>query len=236
VSRPQASDRFPGAFVGAGVELGEGTELGVAVVVHDGTRIGAGVTVQDGAVLGKPPLLSSRSTAPRDAPAPLEVEDGASICSNAVVCAGARVGAGAIVGDQAHMRERAELGADSVLGRGSAIGNDTRVGERVSIQSNVWLTGWCVVEDDVFIGPGLVSLNDNQMARRVTRAELSGVKLRRGCRVGGGVVLVPGVEIGEEAFVAAGAVVTKDVPPYTVVRGVPGRPVGKVADDELLGQ
>jgi acetyltransferase-like isoleucine patch superfamily enzyme len=63
---------------------------------------------------------------------------------------------------------------------------------------------------------------------------LRGATLRRACRVGGGVVLTPGVEIGEEAFVAAGAVVTHDVPARAVVMGVPARVVRKVPDDELL--
>jgi acetyltransferase-like isoleucine patch superfamily enzyme len=106
----------------------------------------------------------------------------------------------------------------------------------VSIQTNAWLTAYCLVEDDVFIGPGVVSLNDNKMGRGVVLGELRGVTLRRACRVGGGVVLVPGVEVGEDAFVAAGAVVSRDVEPRAVVRGVPGRSVGRVPDHELLGE
>ena len=69
----------------------------------------------------------------------------------------------AIVGDQAHVRERATLGADSLLGRGSALGADAVVGARVRIQTNVWLTSATVVEDDVFVGPGVVTTNDDEM-------------------------------------------------------------------------
>ena len=163
------------------------------------------------------------------------VGDGAAICCGAVLFAGAIVGERAIVGDNACVRERGELGADSVLGLGSAIGNDTRVGSRVTVQTHVWLTGWSLLEDDVFVGPGTVTTNDHAMARGRAGHELSGVTLRRACRVGGGVVLLPGVEVGEEAFVAAGTVVTKDVPARAVVRGVPGRPVGEVPAHELLG-
>jgi acetyltransferase-like isoleucine patch superfamily enzyme len=72
------------------------------------------------------------------------------------------------------------------------------------------------------------------MARHDATYELIGAKLRRACRIGGGAVLVPGVEVGEEAYVAAGAVVTRDVAPRTVVMGVPARPVRMVEDADLL--
>jgi UDP-2-acetamido-3-amino-2,3-dideoxy-glucuronate N-acetyltransferase len=72
------------------------------------------------------------------------------------------------------------------------------------------------------------------MARLDAGQPLDAPTLRRACRIGGGALLTPGVEIGEEAFVAAGAVVTRDVPPRTIVMGVPGRPLGEVPEDQLL--
>ena len=86
------------------------------------------------------------------------------------------------------------------------------IGARVKIQSNVYVTAFSVVEDDVFIGPRASTTNDDTMSRHAPGYALRGATLRRACRIGGGAVLVPGVEVGEEAFVAAGAVVTKDVP------------------------
>ncbi|HEY2636317.1 MAG TPA: DapH/DapD/GlmU-related protein, partial [Solirubrobacteraceae bacterium] len=91
-----------------------------------------------------------------------------------------------------------------------------------------------VVEDDVFVGPGAMTTNDSAMGRHPRGEALRGVLLRRACRIGGGVVLTPGVEVGEEAFVAAGAVVTQDVAPRAVVRGVPARPWREVGDEDLL--
>ena len=76
--------------------------------------------------------------------------------------------------------------------------------------------------------------NDSTMSRHDRSYALRGPALRRACRVGGGVVLCPGVEVGEEAFVAAGAVVTKDVPARAVVMGVPARVVREVGDEDLL--
>ena len=199
--------------------------LGQNVVLHEPLVIGSGCRIEDGAIVGRSPVLASTSSAPRDDPGPTVLEDDCVVCAGAIVFAGARICAGAIVGDQAHVRERATLGPGSVLGRGSALGSDARVGARVRIQTNVWLTSHTVVEDDVFVGPGVVTTNDDEMGRGRPASELEAPVLRRGCKVGGGAILTPGVEIGEEAFVAAGAVVTKDVAPRTLVLGVPARRV-----------
>jgi acetyltransferase-like isoleucine patch superfamily enzyme len=163
------------------------------------------------------------------------IEAGATIGAGAIVFAGAHIGAGAVVGDQAHVRERATIGAGTVVGRGSAIGNDAQLGPRVRVQTNVWLTAYTVVEEDVFVGPGVVTTNDRTMARADGVPLLRGPVLRRACRVGGGVVLAPGVEIGEEAFIAAGAVVLRDVPARSRVMSVPSRAIGVVPEAELLG-
>jgi UDP-3-O-[3-hydroxymyristoyl] glucosamine N-acyltransferase len=226
----------PFAVIGAGARIGDGVRLGAHVVIHPGTILGPGVEVQDHAVLGKPPKLarhSSASQAPQD---PLEVGDGAVVCCAAIVFAGARLGPGAIVGDQAYVRERATLGEGSVVGRGSAVDNDVRIGARVRVQTDVYLTANSVLEDDVFVGPGVLTTNDSTMARHGDDYAIVGATLRRACRIGGAAVLVPGVEVGEEAFVAAGAVVTRDVPPRGVVIGVPGRVVREVPDEDLLSR
>jgi acetyltransferase-like isoleucine patch superfamily enzyme len=98
----------------------------------------------------------------------------------------------------------------------------------------VYVTSGAVVEDDVFLGPGVLMTNDDAMGRHPRGVGLVAPVIRRAARVGGGVVLVPGVEVGEEAFIGAGAVVTRDVPARARVLGVPGRVVGQVADDELI--
>ena len=202
--------------------------VGRNVVMHEPVVFGSGCRVEDGVILGRRPILARTSSASRDEPGPTVLEDGCVVCAGAIVFAGARICAEAIVGDQAHIRERSILGPQSVLGRGSAIGSDVLVGARVRIQTNVWLTSHTVVEDDVFVGPGVVTTNDDEMGRGRPSSELEAPVLRRGCKVGGGVILTPGVEIGEGAFVAAGAVVTRDVPPRTLVVGVPAKTVRKV--------
>jgi acetyltransferase-like isoleucine patch superfamily enzyme len=151
-----------------------------------------------------------------------------------VVFAGAQIAARAILGDQSFVRERAGVGEGSVIGRGSVVDNDVSIGARVRVQSNVYLTAFTVVEDDVFVGPCACTTNDDTMARHAPEMPLRGALLRRACRIGGGAVLTPGVEVGEEAFVAAGAVVTRDVPARAVVMGVPARVVREVGEQDLL--
>jgi acetyltransferase-like isoleucine patch superfamily enzyme len=196
--------------------------------------VGDGCVIQDHVVLGKPPKLARHSSAPREAPAPLVLGQGAVICCGAIVFAGAELGDEVIVGDQAFVRERARIGAGSVIGRGSAVDNDVTIAARVRIQTDVYITAGAVLEDDVFVGPGVTTTNDSTMARHAPDVPLDGPTLRRACRIGGGAVLVPGVEIGEEAFVAAGAVVTRDVPTRAVVMGVPARVVREVEDRDLV--
>lgn len=228
------SERAPGLLLGESVELPAELELGANVVIHDGTRVGEGARIQDGAVLGKPVVLGRRSTASRQAPPPAEIAAGATVAAGAIVVAGARIGAGAMVGDQAHVRERAVIGEDSLVGRGSAVDPDVTIGARVSIQTGCYITANSTIEDDVFVAPGVFTTNDNSATRHGADYPIVGATLRRACRIGGRAVLLPGVEVGEEAFVAAGSVVTSDVAPRALVMGVPARHVRDVPDEDLL--
>jgi len=230
----QPSERAPGLLLGDGVELPADAELGAHVVIHAGTVLAGGVRIQDGAVLGKPVVLGPRSRASGDSPGALKIGKGATICAGAVVLAGAEIGARAVIGDQAHVRERASIGADSVVGRGSAVDNDVTVGAGVRIQTGCYLTAFSTVEDDVFVAPGVFTTNDQTMGRHGPEDTLRGALLRRACRVGARAVLLPGIEIGEEAFVAAGSLVTRDVAPRTLVMGSPARVVRELADADLI--
>jgi acetyltransferase-like isoleucine patch superfamily enzyme len=217
------------------VHLGDGVLFGPNVLVEEGTRIGEASVVEVGAVLGKVPRLARTSSAAgQGSPPPLRTGVRVTVCAGAIIYAGAVLGDEVIVGDQAQVRERTVIGHRSLVGRGSAIDNDVTIGARVKIQTNVYITAFSVVEDDVFVGPGVSTTNDDTMSRHGPDMALRGATLRRACRIGGSAVLVPGVEVGEEAFVAAGAVVTKDVPPRAFMVGVPARQVRDVSDDELL--
>jgi acetyltransferase-like isoleucine patch superfamily enzyme len=210
-------------------------EVHPTATVHPGTVLGDGVKVLENAVVGKQPALSPRSSAKREALPPTEIGDGTVISTGAIVFAGSRVGARVILGDQSCVRERVTIGDDVVLGRGSLVENDTTIGAMTKIQADAYITAYSTLEEHVFIAPCVVTTNDNFMGRTERRHELMrGPTIRRGARVGGGAVLCPGIEIGEEAFVGAGAVVIKDVPAHAVVVGNPARVLRDVPDDELL--
>jgi acetyltransferase-like isoleucine patch superfamily enzyme len=213
------------------------TQIAETAVVHSGVELGENVSVGDYAVVGKQPVLSRRSTAPRlsERERVLVVGDGVSILAGAIVFAGTRLGEGVIVGDQACVRERCEIGDEVVIGRGAFVENDVSIGPRTRIQANAYVTAYSLLEDDVFIAPCVITANDNFMGRTDKRHALrKGPTIRRGARVGAGAVLLPGIEIGEEAFVGAGAVVLENVPPRAVVVGNPARQIRDIAEDELL--
>ena len=210
-------------------------EIHPTATVYPGTVLGEGVKVLENAVVGKQPTLSPRSTAKRDPLPPAVLGDGTIVSTGAIVFAGTEVGARVIVGDQSCIRERVSLGDDVVVGRGSLVENDTTIGARTKIQAEAYVTAYSTLEEDVFIAPCVVTTNDNFMGRTEERlALMKGPTIRRGARIGGGAILLPGIEVGEEAFVGAGAVVTKDVAPRMLVVGSPARVLREVPDEELL--
>jgi acetyltransferase-like isoleucine patch superfamily enzyme len=209
-------------------------EIHPTATVYEGTVLGEGVRVLENAVVGKQPSLGASSTAKRDPLPPTTIGYGTVISTSAIVFAGSSIGSGCIVGDQSCIRERVTMADNCILGRGSLIENDTTVGAGTRIQAEAYITAYSTLEEDVFIAPCVVTTNDNFMGRTEKRKSLmKGPTIRRGARVGGGAILLPGIEVGEEAFVGAGAVVTKDVPPRKLVVGSPARVLRDVADDEL---
>jgi acetyltransferase-like isoleucine patch superfamily enzyme len=211
-------------------------EVHPTAVVYPGTVLGDGVKVLEHAVVGKQPVLSPRSTAKREPLPPAELGEDTIVSTGAIVFAGSRIGARVIIGDQSCVRERVTVGDDVVLGRGSLVENDTTIGAMSRIQAHAYITAYSTLEEHVFVAPCVVTTNDNFMGRTERRLELlEGPTIRRGARVGGGATLCPGVVIGEEAFVGAGAVVTKDVPDRVMVVGNPARVLRGVPEEELLG-
>jgi acetyltransferase-like isoleucine patch superfamily enzyme len=210
-------------------------EIHPTATVYEGTVLGEGVQVLEGAVVGKQPTLSPRSTAKREPLGPTTIGDGTIVSTGAIVFAGSTIGARVILGDQSCVRERVEIGDDVVLGRGSYVENDTTIGAMTKIQAEAYITAYSTLEEHVFIAPCVVTTNDNWMGRTEQRfGNVKGPTIRRGARIGGGAILCPAIEIGAEAFIGAGAVVTKDVPPRAVMVGNPARWLRDVPDAELL--
>jgi acetyltransferase-like isoleucine patch superfamily enzyme len=159
-----------------------------------------------------------------------------SIHPTAEVSPSAEIGKGTRIWHQAQVRERVRLGENCIVSKGVYIDFDVQVGNNVKIQNGAFLYHGCSIEDGVFIGPGVCFTNDKRPRAINPDGTLKGnddwevgkTVVRHGASVGTGSIVLPGVTIGRFAMVAAGAVVSKDVPDYALVLGVPARLVGFV--------
>ena len=150
-----------------------------------------------------------------------------SIHSSAIVDDGAQIGDGSRVWHFAHVCAGARIGADCSLGQGVFVGNDVRIGRNVKIQNNVSVYDAVTLEDDVFCGPSMVFTNvHNPRSAVVRKDEYRPTLVKRGATLGANCTVVCGVTIGRHAFVGAGAVVSRDVPDFALVLGVPARQIG----------
>lgn len=223
------SVRAHNLLVGANVEIDETAEIGANVVIYDGVRIGAGVTIKNNCVIGERPTLAVDSNARPQLLERTTVEQSATICNGVVMFAGSSIGARTIIGDQALVREGAWVDEDCVIGRGCMVSAGTRVGARTKVQAQSVLLAGMTIEEDVRIGGGLIGTTNNTIGRDKLAGRKT-VTVRRGARIGSAVCLFGGIEVGEEAFIGAGAVVRESVAPYAKVAGVPARVIGTVSD------
>jgi UDP-2-acetamido-3-amino-2,3-dideoxy-glucuronate N-acetyltransferase len=138
-----------------------------------------------------------------------------------------QIGEGTSVWHFCHVMSGARIGRGCVLGQNVFVAGGAVVGDRVRVQNNVSLYDGVVVEDDVFLGPSCVLTNvSNPRAEIRRRGSFETTRIRRGATLGANATVVCGVTVGRHAFVAAGAVVTRDVPDYALIMGVPGRRAG----------
>jgi len=164
---------------------------------------------------------------------PIEIGDDVEIHNGCIIYWGTKIGNGTRIFHNAGLREFTEIGEKTIFGSLSFCEGRTKIGSHVSITSQCHITAKATIEDHVFMGPGTVTTNTRRIVhgRNYELIEI-GPTLKKACRVGGGVTIIPEVTIGEDALVAAGAVVTKDVPPRKIVMGVPARIVRDVPKDE----
>jgi UDP-2-acetamido-3-amino-2,3-dideoxy-glucuronate N-acetyltransferase len=222
--------------VGQNVSIGEGTVIGNHVVLHDYATIGKDVRIDDGAIIGKKPLKSKASamTGTKEL-GPAFLGNGCLVGSNAVIYSGAIVEDGVLIADFASVREDTAIGELSIIGRGVAIENQVRVGRCCKIETGAYITAKSAIGDQCFVAPEVTFTNDNFVGRTQERFKhFGGVTMQRGSRVAANATILPGVLIGEDALVAAGSVVTRDVPARMVVMGAPARVVRPVDIDQLL--
>lgn len=153
------------------------------------------------------------------------------IHSTAIVDAGADIGEGTTIWHWTHVCAGAKIGAQCRIGQNVFIGNKVILGQRVKIQNNVSVYDNVTLEDDVFCGPSMVFTNVyNPRAAIERKQEYRDTLVKKGATLGANCTIVCGVTIGKYAFIGAGAVVTKDVPDYALVVGVPAKQIGWMSE------
>lgn len=219
------------------VVIEDGVVIGHHVILHSGVRIGAGSLVGDASILGKRPskaALSATTGEPRTYP-PLSIGQSVTVGAGCILYVGAVIGNGVFFGDKATVREDVEIVELSIIGRGATVENQVRIGRRCKIETEAYITAFSTIEDYCFIAPEVTFTNDNFLGRTEERKKyFGGPTLKKGARIGANVTILPHIVIGEDALVAAGSVVTKDVPPRVIVMGSPARIVRPVPKEQLI--
>ena len=221
----------------AGIEIDEfvvvrrGAIIGAGCHLHPGAFVGAGVSLGDnveifhGAVVGKEPKGAGATARKIEFEPFVRIGANCSIGPHAVIYFDVVIGSNCLVGDSASVREKCRIGDRCIISRPVSLNYNCVIGNGVRVMDTTHLTGNMKVEDGVFISAHVGSANDNAMARDGYSDErTTGPTIRTGAVIGLGARLLPAVEIGANATVGAGSVVTRSVPANTTVVGVPARP------------
>ena len=217
------------------VELGSGCTIGHHVVIREGSAIGDNVRVDDHSIIGKQPMRSKRSIFKAETLPPAKVGNDCLIGAHVVIYAGAIVDNNVLVADTAAIRENVSVGEYTIVGRGATVENFCSVGKKCKLETGCYITAYSKIEDFCFIAPKVTTTNDNYLGRTEERFKhFKGVTVRKGGRIGGGSVILPGIEIGEDAVIGAGSVVTKNVPARKVYVGVPAKYFRDTPEEQLL--
>lgn len=218
------------------VTIGDNCQIGYNVVIRENTVIGDNVRIDDNTVIGKYPMRAKLSIFKDEVDLPpARIGDDSLIGVNTVIYVGASISNNVFIADLASIRENTLIGEFTIIGRGVTVENYVNIGKRCKLESECYITAYSEIEDYVFIAPGVVTSNDNYLGRTEERFKhFKGVTVRRGGRIGANSVILPGKIIGEDALVAAGSTVTKDVPPRKIVMGSPARIIRDVLPEQLI--
>jgi acetyltransferase-like isoleucine patch superfamily enzyme len=223
-----------GARVAEGARVAPGSFVAESVVLYPGVSVESGSVILDGAILGRPPISNGTTTRPVESSfASLRVGAGSIVGCHAVVYTDVDLGPRVLIGDLASIREGCRVAEGSVIGRAVMMLAGCTVGAYSRVQDQAHLVGGMTIEENVFIGMGVITSNDNEIYLSrfgVQGKPQTGPLVRRLAVIGSAATVLPNVTIGEGAQVGAGAVVTRNVAPWTVVTGVPARVRGPVPE------
>ena len=211
------------AIIEEGCVIGNNVKIHHYAVLYPGTVIGDNCEIFEHTVIGRPPKAAGIlvSKVGKDLP-PVTIGDGTVVGASTVIYADCHIGANVMVGDLVMFRECCYVGDNCVLGTCTNFNHHVTIGKNVKIVNFSHITSRSVVEDEVFVGVGVVSVNDRRMKQDRELVD-SRIILRKGCKIGSGAVLFPSVKVGENAFVGANSVVSRDVERDTVVMGSPAK-------------
>jgi acetyltransferase-like isoleucine patch superfamily enzyme len=199
------------------------------VVIEEGVCLGRGVEVFPGSYIGKAPKGVGATARPINFEPRVSIGNNCAIGPNAVVYYDVAIGQNTLVGDGASVREGCRIGSRSIIGRYVTLNYATTIGDDAKIMDHCWLAGNMSVGNGVFISGGVLTTNDNEMGLKgYEEKRIIGPQIHDGVRIGAGAIILPNVVVGEQSLVGAGAIVTKNIPPYDVMMGVPARFVRKV--------
>jgi acetyltransferase-like isoleucine patch superfamily enzyme len=194
------------------------------VMIHDR------VIWQGAYELGPFSIIGQPSRRPETERAPTIIGDAACIGSHTIIYEGTRIGQRLTTGHHVLIREDNEIGEDVSIGSGCVVEHHVRIGCRVRLHSNVFVPEFSVLDDECWLGPNVVLTNAKYPQSPRVKSTLLGPVIGRRAKIGANATILPGLRIGEEALIGAGAVVTHDVEPYTVVAGNPARKIKSVKD------
>lgn len=205
------------------VTIGENVVIGHHSVILKGTTIEDNVMIGSHSVLGIEPQATKSMRGITKAKKPLVIHSGTKIGNLTSIYAGTKIGNRVFIGDHASIREHVSIGDQSVVGRAAIIELNTTIGKNCTIQTLAYVTGDTVMEDNVFIGPCVSMSNDKYMGAK--DYQLQGPIIKKGAKIGNNASLLPGVIIGQNTVVGAGAVVTKHTGSNQTVAGIPAKSI-----------
>jgi acetyltransferase-like isoleucine patch superfamily enzyme len=203
------------------------TSIAHTAKIFKNVRLGKNVVIEDFCIIGQPPGRSS------DGELETVIGDDSIIRAHTIIYAGNKIGRNFQTGNKANLRENNDIGNDVSIGTLSVVEHHVRISDGVRIHTQAFIPEYSQIEERVWIGPNVVLTNAKYPASHGAKDRLEGPHIQKGAKIGANSTILPGVEIGENSLVGAGAVVTKDVPPNSIVMGNPAAVRGQINDIEF---